>query len=81
VGIDPRLFRAFNIDAVPTYVVVSTDFKPCDGFNCQTPVPPHDRMTGNVTPAYALRTFAQGGGAGAAIAKVYLASLEKLQRQ
>ncbi|WP_085811249.1 type-F conjugative transfer system pilin assembly protein TrbC [Sphingomonas sp. TZW2008] len=81
VGIDPRLFRAFKIDAVPTYVVVSTDFKPCDGFNCETPVPPHDRMTGNVTPGYALRTFAQGGGPGAAIAKVYLASLEKLQRQ
>ncbi|WP_303541545.1 type-F conjugative transfer system pilin assembly protein TrbC [Sphingomonas natans] len=81
VGIDPRLFRAFAIEAVPTYVVVSTDFRPCDGFTCQTVVPPHDRMAGNVTPSYALRTFAQGGGPGAAIAKIYLASLEKLERQ
>lgn len=80
VGIDPRLFRAFQVDAVPTYVVVSTDFQVCQGLNCHTPVPPHDRMAGNVTPSYALRTFAEGGGAGAGVAKAYLASLEKLQR-
>lgn len=81
VGIDPRLFRAFNVTAVPTYVVVSTDFRPCDGFNCQTAVPPHDRMTGNVTPDYALRTFSAGNGPGARIARTYLASLNRLNRQ
>jgi conjugal transfer pilus assembly protein TrbC len=36
VGIDPRLFRAFGIEAVPTYVVTSSDFDLCDGFDCRT---------------------------------------------
>jgi conjugal transfer pilus assembly protein TrbC len=56
IGIDPRLFRAFDL---------------CDGFDCRTAVPPHDRMTGNVTAGYALDTFARGGGPGAAVAAVY----------
>ena len=49
VGIDPRLFRAFGIEAVPTYVVAGSDFDLCDGFDCTTAVPPHDRMSGNVS--------------------------------
>ncbi len=71
IGIDPRLFRAFEVTAVPTYVVTSTDFDLCDGFDCRTAVPPHDRMTGNVTAEHALDTFARGGGPGAAVAAVY----------
>lgn len=71
IGIDPRLFRAFEVTAVPTYVVTSTDFDLCDGFDCRTAVPPHDRMTGNVTAGYALDTFARGGGPGAAVAATY----------
>jgi conjugal transfer pilus assembly protein TrbC len=76
VGIDPRLFRAFRIDAVPAYVVASSDFDLCDGFDCTTSVPPFDMLTGNVTAAYALETFAQGGGPGAQIAAQHLARLE-----
>ena len=79
VGIDPRLFRAFAIDAVPTYVVAGSDFDLCDGFDCTTAVPPHDRLSGNVTPAFALRTFADGGGSGAQIAAQHLARLEERQ--
>lgn len=71
VGIDPRLFRAFEVTAVPTYVVASTDFDLCDGFDCTTHVPPHDRMTGNVTVDHALATFASGSGPGAGIAALY----------
>jgi conjugal transfer pilus assembly protein TrbC len=71
IGIDPRLFRAFDVTAVPTYVVTSTYFDLCDGFDCRTAVPPHDRMIGNVTAEYALDTFARGGGPGAAVAAVY----------
>jgi len=77
VGIDPRLFRAFGIEAVPTYVVTSSDFDLCDGFECRTQVPPHDRMTGNVSAAYALETFARGGGPGALLAAQHLARLER----
>ena len=76
VGIDPRLFRAFNVTAVPTYVVASTDFDLCDGFDCQTQIPPHDRLSGNVTADFALETIARGGGPAARIAAQYLARLK-----
>jgi conjugal transfer pilus assembly protein TrbC len=76
VGIDPRLFRAFNVTAVPTYVVASTDFDVCDGFDCQTQVPPHDRLSGNVTADFALETIARGGGPAARMASQYLARLK-----
>lgn len=77
IGIDPRLFRAFEVRAVPTYVVVSSDFDLCAGFSCRTAVPPFDRIIGNVTVDYALSTFAEGGGPGAAVARVGLANLRK----
>lgn len=76
VGVDPRLFRAFHVEAVPTYVVVSSDFTPCDGFACETKVPPHDKLTGNVTVRYALETMAEGGGPGARVAGVALHNLD-----
>lgn len=76
VGIDPRLFRAFNVEAVPTYVMAASDFDLCDGFDCQDAVPPHDRIAGNVTAAHALETFARGGGPGARLAALHLARLE-----
>lgn len=77
VGIDPRLFRAFNVATVPTYVVASSDFDLCDGFDCQTIVPPHDRISGNVKPAFALETIARGQGPAARIASRYLGRLER----
>ena len=80
VGIDPRLFRAFGIQAVPTYVVTSSDFDLCDGFDCVSAVPPHDRMSGNVSAAHALETFARGGGPGALLAAQHLARLERPPR-
>lgn len=77
IGIDPRLFRAFNVSAVPTYVAVSSDFDLCAGFACQTPVPPYDRMVGNVTVDYALSSFARADGPGARVAAVGLSRLRK----
>lgn len=77
VGIDPRLFRAFNVTQVPTYVVASGDFDPCDGFHCTTTLPPYDRLSGNVTTDYALTTFANGRGPGSAAAKVDLGRLRR----
>lgn len=77
IGIDPRLFRAFDVQAVPTYVTVSSDFDLCAGFSCRTRVPPYDRMTGNVTVEYALSTFAEGNGPGARIAAVALTNMKR----
>jgi conjugal transfer pilus assembly protein TrbC len=79
VGIDPRLFRAFDVEAVPAYIVTATDFDLCDGFDCRTTLPPHDRMDGNVTLAHALDTFARGDGPGARVAAVYRARLGEAQ--
>lgn len=78
VGIDPRLFRAFNVQAVPTYVAVSSDFDLCAGFSCQTKVPPYDRMVGNVSVQYALEQFAEGNGPGARVAAVGLSNMRKV---
>lgn len=76
VGIDPRLFRAFGIEAVPAYVVAASDFDLCNGFDCATNVPPFDLLSGNVTAAFALETIASGGGPGARIAAQHLARLK-----
>jgi conjugal transfer pilus assembly protein TrbC len=77
VGIDPRLFRAFDVQAVPTYVAVSSAFDLCSGFNCKTALPPHDRMTGNVSIKYVLETFVDSQGPGAGVAAVALRNMEK----
>jgi conjugal transfer pilus assembly protein TrbC len=77
VGIDPRLFRAFNVEAVPTYVAVSTDFDLCAGLNCTTSVPTHDKITGNVSVRYVLDTFVAAHGPGAGVASVALRNLSK----
>ncbi|HEY4545591.1 MAG TPA: type-F conjugative transfer system pilin assembly protein TrbC [Pedomonas sp.] len=80
IGIDPRLFRAFGVIEAPTFVVVSTGFELCDGFDCQDTPPPYDRMTGNVSVAYVLETVAAGRGPGAAVAKVLAQRLKQPAR-
>ena len=75
IGIDPRLFRAFDVTAVPTMVVSSSDFTPCDGLTCKTTPPPFDRIEVNVTVRYALETFAGENGPGALVARTALANL------
>jgi conjugal transfer pilus assembly protein TrbC len=75
VTIDPRLFRAYHVEAVPTYVAASSSFTLCSGEGCDSEPTPYDRMAGNVTAEYALEAFAQGNGPGAAVAKVALRNL------
>lgn len=79
IAIDPRLFRAFAVQAAPTFVVVSSDFELCKGLDCQTALPAHDRMAGNVTVEYVLESFADGRGPGAPIARTALARFRKAQ--
>lgn len=76
IGVDPRLFRAFHVEAVPTFVAVSSDFDMCDGLDCTSEVPAFDRMSGNVTMRHVLETFAEGKGPGAGVASVALRRLE-----
>jgi conjugal transfer pilus assembly protein TrbC len=77
MGIDPRLFRAFDVAQVPVYVVLGADIQLCDDLACDPSPPPHDRMTGNVTLEHALETFSTGKGPGARSAKAYLTRLRK----
>ncbi|MGN5376440.1 MAG: type-F conjugative transfer system pilin assembly protein TrbC [Kocuria rhizophila] len=77
VGIDPRLFRAFDVQAVPAYVAVSSDFDLCSGLSCKSEVPAYDRMTGNVTLRYVLELFAEARGPGAGVAGVALRNMSK----
>jgi conjugal transfer pilus assembly protein TrbC len=76
VGIDPRLFRAFDVHVVPTYVLTTGGFDLCDGFDCRTAVPPHDRIAGNMTLDYVLATLAGGAGPAAEAARIYADRLE-----
>jgi conjugal transfer pilus assembly protein TrbC len=77
IAIDPRLFRAFSVTAAPTFVVASRAYELCDGFDCTSAVPDHDRMSGNVSVDYALERFAGGHGPGAGVAGIALANLRK----
>ncbi|PHR12998.1 MAG: type-F conjugative transfer system pilin assembly protein TrbC [Sphingopyxis sp.] len=76
LGIDPRLFRAFQIEAAPSFVMLSTDFAPCDGFDCTSNVPPHDRVAGNISVGEVLETFASGQGPGAELARLHMNRLQ-----
>ena len=76
IAIDPRLFRAFRVTAAPTFVVTGSPYELCDGLDCASTAPDHDRMTGNVTLAYALETFAARPGPGSGVARLALKRLE-----
>lgn len=76
VAIDPRLFRSFGVDRVPTYVALSSDFEPCDQLDCVTPPPPHDRIAGNVSVSYVLETFANANGPGAPVSRLALRNMK-----
>ena len=80
LGIDPRMFRAFEIEAAPSFVMLSTEFTPCDGFDCTSEVPPHDLIAGNISVAEVLETFASGKGPGADLARLHLRQLEQEER-
>ena len=75
VAIDPRLFRSFEVDRVPTYVAAASNFEPCDQLDCVTAPPPHDRIAGNISVEYVLKTFRDANGPGAPVARTALQNL------
>lgn len=65
--IDPPAFEAFKIKRVPTFVYIGQDVQETDK------TPPHDRLQGNVSLAYALEQFKNSGdiaGAGELLARL-----------
>ena len=75
-AIDPRLFRLFDIKAVPAVAVVPGGVPPCRSRGCSAdPAPPHDRVGGNIGLDAALRIIAEEGGPGRETARRHLAEL------
>lgn len=75
ISIDPRLFRAYHVEAVPTYVAASSSFALCAAPDCASEPTPFDRLAGNVTTGFALETFADGNGPGSPVARLALKNL------
>ena len=79
--IDPRLFEVFNVELVPTFVVLAKPSQDCEESSCNF-TPNHDRIVGNITLNYALEQFADGQGDAKSQAAEILAKLQaKAQNQ
>ena len=75
-AIDPRLFRLFDITAIPAVAVVPGGVPPCESRGCLSDAaPPHDRVAGNIGLRAALEAVAAEGGPGRATAHRHLAAL------
>lgn len=75
-GIDPRLFRLFDITVIPAVAVVPGGVPPCQSRGCVSDAtPPHDRIAGNIGLRAALEAVAAEGGPGRATARRHLAVL------
>jgi conjugal transfer pilus assembly protein TrbC len=84
--IDPPLFKALHIQAVPTYVLMDDSqppLAPCEGQQLsqdgagQCGQPAHARVAGDVTMRHALQAMEQGEPAAVAGAGRYLRRLER----
>ncbi|MBT9247954.1 type-F conjugative transfer system pilin assembly protein TrbC (plasmid) [Gemmobacter fulvus] len=74
-AIDPTLFTRFNVHAVPVYVVLNGPLDVCETPGCVGDVvPPHDRISGNITLDAALSIAAHGRGDAGQVAKSLLAA-------
>lgn len=76
VVIDPRAYRVFRVDQVPTFIALDGPLPDCDGLDCSAPSPPHDRISGNISLSAALQALASEGDKAASHARTALATLE-----
>ena len=75
VAIDPQVFKAFAVTAVPAVIAARSRVEPCGTLGCN-PVPPaYDKISGNISLEAALRALAEDGGAGQAAARAALKRL------
>ena len=75
-AIDPRLFRLFEVKAVPAVAVVPGGVPPCESQGCSADLAPlHDRVSGNIGLEAALRIVAEEGGPGRGTARRHLGKL------
>ena len=75
-AIDPRLFRLFDIKAVPAVAVIPGGVPPCTTRGCSAdPAPPHDVIGGNIGLEAALAAITREGGPGRETARRHLGKL------
>lgn len=76
-NIDPTIFTRFQITSVPQVIAVDQAIDVCETPGCEAdPVPPHDRVGGNVPIEFALQLIADSGDVGAFEARRLLDSAE-----
>lgn len=61
VIVDPRIFRAFGVERVPTFIAAEGPLKSCGSIECVPDAPPHDRLSGNITLEAALEILERSG--------------------
>lgn len=59
--VDPRLYRMFKVDVVPTVVVSQGHVVPCHERGCTEAPPPFDKIEGNIGLGEALRRIGEDG--------------------
>lgn len=72
-SIDPTVFTRFQVTSVPVVLAVSEAIDVCQTPGCRAdPVPPHDRVAGNVPLDFALHLIAEEGDTGGDAARKLL---------
>jgi conjugal transfer pilus assembly protein TrbC len=72
VAIDPRVFQAFAVSAVPTVIAAGAPVQPCGALGCTPAAPVFDKISGNISLESALKSLAEDGEGGAAAARAAL---------
>lgn len=77
-AIDPTLFTRFEVQAVPVYVVLNGPVDVCETPGCAGDVlPPHDRISGNITLEAALSIAVHAKGDASKVAEYLLAAADR----
>jgi len=75
VAIDPQVFKAFGVTAVPTVIAARSPVEPCGKLGCSPEIPPFDKVSGNISLDAALKSLEDEGTFGQAAARAALARL------
>lgn len=74
--IDPRAFKIFQVDRVPTFVAYQGSLPDCDNLYCEVAMPKHVRVAGNISLQSALEILSSTGAIAPEQAKMALTRLE-----
>ncbi len=73
--IDPTLFSRFDVQQVPTIVLVSGEVPHCEEQGCASPTPPYWAVAGDVSLDYGLEAIVRQAPEASATAQPYLTAL------